>query len=244
MPDIPEPEQSENQRHPADTLNDGSPHKFFLFIPAFVVHFAIVAWGASFIGSWLRRALMLPWFLSSSAWILLLLNYVVALTMGLAIGRRLDRWFLGTGKFLWLPALLWFVYGLFESGTQKGKCWRLPRQLLPTCFCFTAARQRIGLCGWSVGQEFSVTRRREVATGSSRASRPQAKRLQSGTREGLACRSQYRLPDRRARRDYRFLAALGMKDNARRLPGAPFSPLLAKWVNDCRQPLRASAPLR
>jgi hypothetical protein len=118
MPDIPEPEQSENQRHPADTLNDGSPHKFFLFIPAFVVHFAIVAWGASFIGSWLRRALMLPWFLSSSAWILLLLNYVVALTMGLAIGRRLDRWFLGTGKFLWLPALLWFVYGLFESGRR------------------------------------------------------------------------------------------------------------------------------
>jgi hypothetical protein len=114
-------EQGE-ERHPADTLNDGDPHKFFLFIPAFLLHTFIAVVGTLFVAGLVTRLLWLNQFVLRSPWSMLVFNYVLCMAMGVAWSPFLDRWLYRTSRFVWIPAALlfsiWFGSWLLEFGLK------------------------------------------------------------------------------------------------------------------------------
>lgn len=134
-------EQAE-ERHPADTLNDGDPHKFFLFVPAFALHTFIAVVGTLFAAGVAARTLYLHQLVARSLWSMLAFNYVLCMCMGMIWSPRLDRWLYRTSRFVWIPAALlfsiWFGSWLLEFGLKvalgmffSGRSWPFLASTMP-----------------------------------------------------------------------------------------------------------------
>jgi len=105
------------ERHPADTLNDGSVAKLIFFLPALVLHTAIAALAIPMLCGLAVRLLMLPYFVMRSAWATAAIYYVLAIVAGVAWSRRLDRWLFGTSRWVWIVPTLWLLVRMIGAGS-------------------------------------------------------------------------------------------------------------------------------
>lgn len=103
-------QQEVEERHPADTLIDGSTLKLVFWVPAFLLHtfiaVAVVMWVMNFAAS----SLWLIPFLARSMWLSAVYFYLGGIVAGLAWSPFLDRWLFRTSKYVWIIPTLWFVY--------------------------------------------------------------------------------------------------------------------------------------
>ena len=124
MNDLEEPQIGTEERHPADTLNDGSPRKFFLFVPAIFVHSGIAAWIVPFVCRvLLLDVLDVPRLFLRSYVALAILYYLLSLVAGLAWSKVLDRLLLNTSRFVFVVPVLYFFVQLFEFSTGRKRAF-------------------------------------------------------------------------------------------------------------------------
>lgn len=111
-------EEQGEERHPADTLNDGNPHMFLLFVPAFAVHTFIAAIICP-IGVMLTSMILniRPSY-GRYFWPGFLMEFGFAGLMGYAWSKRLDRWLFGTSRAVWVIPALWLLVNVVSYRTD------------------------------------------------------------------------------------------------------------------------------
>jgi hypothetical protein len=102
-------EEEIEEQHPANTLNDRSALKFVFWVPAFVLHTLIAAMVCP-VGVTLASIMlgMRPSF-GRYFWPGFLLEFAFAFLMGYAWTKRLDRWFFGTSRWVWILPSIWLL---------------------------------------------------------------------------------------------------------------------------------------
>jgi hypothetical protein len=107
--DIEPQEEAVKERHPADTLNDGSALKFVFYVPALLLHTLIVAVGCPLGVAAATAILNMRPSYGRYFWPGFILEFIFSGLMGYAWTNRLDKWLFGTSRWVWILPAIWFA---------------------------------------------------------------------------------------------------------------------------------------
>ena len=105
------PASEVEERHPADSLNDGSALKFVFYVPALLLHAFIGTYILYPFVSFALRILQVPRFLFGwSVWFDLTTYFLFCFAAGMVWSPFLNRWLFRTSWFVWIPATGWLAF--------------------------------------------------------------------------------------------------------------------------------------